>query len=679
MSPNPIRKRIANLPAQPGCYLMKDAQGRVFYIGKAVHLRNRIHSYFSGQDNRPFVRFLDELLVDIDTIVVRNEVEALLLERSLIRKHKPRFNILLRDDSNYLMLRLAQPVSAVEKLPATTGCPADDQKAAAGKTAQQQSAQRLRTQYPRLEIVRSSKNDKAHYFGPYPNASALRQLVRFVNKQFQLRTCTDRVLESRLRPCLQYQMKRCPAPCCFAVPQYQQELQQVELFLNGHIQQVCQQLKKTMLQHAQQANFEQAARVRDQIAAIQTSIVDQAAVAAGSASNHDVFAVARSGPALVIAQLLVRGGQLLGSRNHLFDNQEFPTAELLASFLPQLYENSTPQQLPQQIVLDTALANDDNKALMQHLTQRKGKRVRLWQPQRGHAKKLLLIAHKNAHAALQAQLKQQDINLKCLQSLQQRLGLASVPKRMECFDVSLLQGSDAMASCVCFIDGVASKKHYRLFRIKTVAGIDDYAMLREALLRRLKKGIVAADLPNLLLVDGGKGQLAVALAVCKDLGIAVGKKHLYVAGIAKARQLADARNTSAHPTKHNQQQHSATNHNKLFGSQQQEIHKSPERLFVPGVKDPLILRPHTQERYLIERIRNEAHRFAITAHRHARKQRTLTSALDHIPGIGATRKKLLLRTLGSVQAIQNSDPNTLADIPGIGPALAEQIVRALRG
>ncbi|MEM7589612.1 MAG: excinuclease ABC subunit UvrC [Myxococcota bacterium] len=507
-----------------------------------------------------------------------------------------------------------------------------------------------------ISSVRSTKPDKAHYFGPYPNASALRQLVRFVNKHFQLRTCTDRVLESRARPCLQYQMKRCPAPCCYEVPQYQQELQQVQLFLSGNVQQVCRQLKKTMWQHSQQGNFEQAARVRDQIAAIKASIVDQAAVAAGSSSNQDVFAVMRSGPMLVISQLLVRGGHLLGSCNHTFDNQEFPTSELLASFLTQLYENNSPTQLPQQILLDVPLT-DEGKALSQHLTQRKGKRVRLWQPRRGHAKKLLLIAHKNAHVCLETQLKQQNINLKCLQSLQKRLGLACLPKRMECFDVSLFQGSDAMASCVCFIDGVPSKKQYRLFRIKTVEGTDDYAMLREALLRRLKKGIEAADLPNLLLVDGGKGQLGVALAACKDLGIRVGKKQLYVAGIAKARSVNGSRGHATPADK---------------------IHKTDERLFVPGVKDPIVLRHHTLERYLVERIRDEAHRFAITAHRAARKRRTLTSALDNIPGVGEARKRLLLRTLGSVQAIKQTDEKTLASISGIGPALAKEIVQALQ-
>ncbi|MEM7494979.1 MAG: helix-hairpin-helix domain-containing protein, partial [Myxococcota bacterium] len=474
-----------------------------------------------------------------------------------------------------------------------------------------------------------------------------------------------------------------------------------------------------------------------------------------------------------IAQLTVRGGHPVGTTNHSFSGQEFPTPELLASFLTQRYAATSPNQLPDDIILGVDLGQDA-ATLAQHLSERRGKRVRVRVPIRGQAVKLLQICQKNADCALQSRLKQQDLARDCLERLRALLGLANIPRRIECFDVSLFQGSDPMASQVCFVDGIPAKARYRLFHVKTVQGMDDYAMLHEVLLRRLKRGLRDDDLPDLLLVDGGKGQLGVALAACKDLGITADKRGFYVAGIAKARLLRgsaakgageservewsrgdpvvqerrDAMNRVATDGEHAtlsflRKQESrkkpekrdvadfveipgvypcenggendkdgdvphgeipafAGMTKKSFARQDDKsnssatsangdsnrpdgtgvntedlIKRSPERLFIPGVKDPIVLRSHTPERYLVERIRDEAHRFAITAHRAKRKRRTLRSALDTIPGVGPARRRLLLKHLGSLAAVRQASTAALGQVPGIGPELAKQIQQAL--
>ena len=518
-------------PELPGCYLMRDKAGKVFYVGKAINLRSRIRSYFSGQDTRAFVSWLDQILDRIDVTVVRNNTEALLLERSLIQQYKPKYNILLRDDKNFISLRLAKP--------SLTG--------------------KLHERFPRLEIIRKPKADKARYFGPYPSATKLRETVHQIDKYFKLRTCSDKMINNRSRPCVQYQIGRCLAPCVFEVPNYEQELENIALFLKGQTGEIKKRLEKNMWQAVQEENFEHAAQIRDQIQAVSDSTEKQAAYTLAKKTNEDIYGVARQAGYLEIVRLPVRLGRVLEAEHYAFENQEFPTGELLSGFVSQFYAILPEVEHPNQIILP----GPPHK--------------------RGQLKKLLDIAAQNAEHALQERLKRLESHQDALKALQDCVGLADLPRVIECFDISLFQGTDSVGSQVCFVEGMPDKSRYRKYNIKTVEGTDDYASIREVLMRRLPKG----NLPDLLLVDGGKGQLSVAMAVIKDLGL-----KLAVAGIAK----------------------------------------DPERLFLPNVKNPIVLKEHTKERYLLERIRDEAHRFAITSHRAKRSKRILSHPFNKTSG-----------------------------------------------
>ncbi len=608
-----LLERTRNLPQEPGCYLMKDKRGKIFYIGKAINLRARVRSYFSGSDDRPFVGWLSRMLTDIETIVVRNDKEALLLEQTLIKQHQPKFNIQLKDDKNYLLLRL--------------------------DTRQTPPHARLHKRYPKLEIVREAKNDGARYFGPYPQASQARAMVRLIDKHFQLRTCNDHVIDNRAKPCIQYQIGRCPAPCVYPVPDYQEEVKNVVHFLSGQTNELERRLTFAMWQASKDENFERAARLRDQYQAIKTSLESQSVQLVGRHLNHDVIAASRAGSLLVIVRLVAQKGRVLGSNNYFFDHQEFPTEELVASFLTQLYTKLDAKNLPDEVLTRVAL---EDAMLPMHVRK----------PTRGKLKALVEIAQKNADIALANKLKQVETQRSALEQLRKTLDLEKVPTTIECFDVSLFQGTDAVASQVCFKDGEPDKSRYRRYKIKTVTGTDDFAMMYEVVSRRLKRGLEAKDLPDLILVDGGKGQLSMALAACKDAGIPVSKSTLYVAGIAKAR-LKTPLPLSDDPT------------------------HTDERLFIPGVKDPIILRKHTSERYLVERIRDEAHRFAITFHRERRKKRTLTSVLDHVLGLGPKGKALLLEHFGTAKSVSEASLEDIAKVPGIGEKRAEQIHLAL--
>ncbi|MFZ9889372.1 MAG: excinuclease ABC subunit UvrC, partial [Myxococcota bacterium] len=621
---------------EPGCYLMKDRSGEIFYIGKALNLRARVRSYFSGSDTRQFVAWLDELLHELDFIVVRSEKEALLLERTLVRQHKPRFNVLLQDDKNFIHLRLD-----------TRSRPNDAPK---------------RQRYARLSVVRGPSDDGAKYFGPYHSATSVRSTLRLVNRYFQLRTCSDAVLENRVRPCLQHQIGRCPAPCVYEVPDYNSLVAEAALFLQGNGTELAQRLEAKMWHAAESEDFELAARLRDQVEAVKTSLDRQVVTDVGRRRDQDVVAAARRGPLLEVVRVVVRNGGMRGTDHFSFEDQEFPTEELVSSFLGQMYADMDAEQLPDEILVGLEL-EDDAVTLGQALSERAGRRVDVKRPQRGALRSLVDIAAKNAEVALADRLRRSETRTQGLEKLQARLGMPSVPRVIECFDISLFQGTDAVASQVCFVDGMAQKARYRRYHIKTVEGTDDFAMLYEALTRRLTRAKAGDGFPDLLLVDGGKGQLNVALAVCRDLGIAVGGGGMYVAGIAKARNLDDAKAARFAAE--------GTVPGELIEGT--EIQRSPERLFVPGAKDPLVLRPHTAERYLVEQIRDEAHRFAITGHRQRRKKRTLTSSLDEIPGIGPRKRAVLLKTFGSAKAVRAASLEELARTSGIGDALAKKL------
>jgi excinuclease ABC subunit C len=657
-----IAERIRGLPTEPGCYLMKDRAGVIFYVGKAIDLRSRVRSYFSGSDTRAFVDWLDDLLFELDIIVVRNEKEALLLERTLVRQHQPRFNVQLRDDKNFIHLRLATK-------PRTS--PTDAR----------------RHRYPRVEVVRGPRDEHpgVRLFGPYHSATAARATLRVLNRHFQLRTCRDAVIDNRARPCLQFQIGRCPAPCVYEVPHYPDALHDAALFLSGRRSELADRLRARMIEAADKEEFEVAARLRDQLDAVGVALDDQAVNDVEGRKNQDIWGVDRKGALLVLARVVVRAGRVQGVETYDFDRAEFPTEELVASWLGQLYDDVDVESIPDEILLALPLG-DAGAGLADVVSERRGRKVDLRTPQRGLGGKLVEIAAKNATTTMNDKLRKLEVRETGLRALQERLGLSSLPRVIECFDISLFQGTDAVASQVCFVDGAPDKARYRKMNIRTVSGTDDFAMQYEAIARRLRRGVQAGDLPDLIIVDGGKGQLNVAIAACRDCGVHIdnavgaapapaGAPHVALASVAKARSFTTG--GAGRNGKKGRARPQTPREEALGVDGEDELQASPERLFLPGAKDPLVLRPHTADRFLVEQLRDEAHRFAITSHRGKRKKRTLRSVLDEITGVGPTKRKALLAAFGSAQGVADADVDAIAAVKGIGPALAQRLKEAL--
>ncbi len=602
------------IPTQPGVYLMKDRAGRVVYVGKAINLRNRVRQYFRpGADSRFFVAagLLGRVLHDIETVVVENEKEALLLENHLIKKHQPRFNVNLRDDKQYLVLRI------------------DTKKA-----------------YPRVEVVRNMKDDGARYFGPYHSATSARETLRTLNRHFQLRTCTDHVLATRKRPCLQYQIKRCPGPCVYPVDEreYTEQVEDVSMFLAGKNKELVTRLRGRMKSMSEAEEFEAAAQARDSLWAVETALSAQNVVQ-DQFIDQDVFGMWREGTVVELVVMFIRRGKLVGRRSVRQADQEFPDAEVMASFVQQYYATGT--LVPDEVIVPFEIENPT--LIADWLTAQRGKKVVLRAPQRGTRVRLVELAAKNAAAQAVAR-KNRDADARAaLEKLQARLGLSRLPRRIECFDVAHIQGDQTVASRVVFEDGVPANSLYRKFVVRDATN-DDFASMYEVIKRRFKRAREndgsAWAMPDLLVIDGGKGQLGSALAALRDLGIE--RKELDVAGLAKERE--DAAGESL-----------------------------PDRVFMRDAKDAVRLRANTAELFLLARIRDEAHRFANTFHRSRRKKRTLRSALDDIPGIGAVRRRALLRHFGSVKAIRAATIDELAAAPNMTRKAAESVAAHLGG
>jgi excinuclease ABC subunit C len=602
-----LQEKLERLPTEPGVYLMKDAKGEVIYVGKAVNLRSRVKSYFGrSSDTRAFIPFLESVLRDVETVVVSNEKEALLLENELIKRHQPRFNVLLKDDKNFICLRLDP-----------TG------------------------EWPRLEVVRRFKRDGAMYFGPYASASSIRETLRIINRYFQLRTCSDHVLHHRRRPCLLHQIGRCPAPCVYDVSreEYAQSVQEVALFLEGRGRELVDLLSFRMKAAAEGLRFEQAARLRDQLLAIERSLERQK-IATTEPIDQDVFGYHREADRLVVYVLYVRQGRLNGGQAFPFTGQEFPDQELVASFVNLYYDQDN--VLPDEVLLPLR-PEDGVQTLQELLTERRGRRVRVLVPQRGEKLRLVEMSAANARQALLDQRRSKDELEAVLERLRDRLHLAAVPRRMECFDISHFQGASIVASQVAMTEGELDRSRYRRFRIKSVQSQDDFASMHEVVIRRLKRGMAAGDLPDLLVLDGGKGQLASARAAMRDLGV-----QLDAVGLAKSRDLeAD--------------------------DQAEATARSPERVFLPDRKDPVVLPQNSPELFLLVRLRDEAHRFAITYQQKLMRRRNFRSVLEDIPGVGEGRKKALLRAFGSLKRIREASIEELASEAGVGTTLAERI------
>lgn len=605
---------IDRIPTDPGCYLMKAADGEIIYVGKATNLRSRVRQYFGAtSDTRFFVQILDRFLDDIDVILTSTAKEALILENELIKRHQPRFNVELKDDKNFLHLRIDDSVA-----------------------------------WPKIDVVRRPRKDSARYFGPYHSASKIRQTLKLVEKHFQLRNCDDLSFKNRSRPCLQYQIKRCPGPCVHPVDpaQYQAQVKLVSMFLQGQSAELVKTLEERMWTAAEQMDYELAARYRDQVRAVRGSLEDQQ-VAGMREIDRDVWGTYREGGMLQLAVLLIRRGRMIGSRAFVFEQQGVPDEELISTVLNLFYHGGNP--VPDEVLISAAPHEID--ALAERLCELKGRKVALRVPQRGSGRKLMEMADRNAeHAFFQAR-QSEAVRDGGLVRLKKRLRLANLPYRIECYDISIFQGENAVASQVVFQGGLPHKKAYRHYKIRTVEGTDDFAMMREVLTRRLSRGLEEADLPDLIVIDGGKGQLGVAVAVMEDLGV----EGVDLVGLAKARVVAG--------------EHDAEGANL----------RTSERVFVPGVREPIVLRPHTDEFFVLTHLRDEAHRFAITYHRKLRKKSRLTSDLDNIIGVGPARRTALLRAFGSMKRLRAASIEAIAGVDGVGEKLAETIHRALQG
>ena len=660
-----LEAKIESLPKTPGVYLFKDKAGTVVYVGKAKSLRSRVHSYFqeSGSDSRYFIPILRRIVRDLETVVTESEKEAAVLENELIKQHQPRFNVKLRDDKDFLCLRL------------------DTNKP-----------------WPRIETVRRPSPDGARYFGPYHSATSARRTLHLVNKHFQLRTCSDAELASRRRPCLQYQIKRCPAPCVIDIDKawYGEQVRSVALFLEGRHDELSGELTQRMRDASRDMEFELAAIYRDQLRAVEAVREGQRVVAMKDV-DQDVIGLYREGSLVEILVLEVRAGRVTDTVSFSLRAVELPDDEVLAGFLNQYYagQERLAAVIPDEILV--SILPDGAEGVAEWLGEIRGKKVLIFVPQRGSKVDLLAMATENAaHSFREKQRGGDDIESR-LEELRDRLRLPSLPHRIECCDISHLGGGDTVGSIVSLLDGQLDKKHYRSFKVKTVSDGDDYAAMYEVLGRRFRRGrtarieaaaaqavavaaevvAVAAeavavteadganedadadldevpvavpesdrdpvteektttksgqewDLPDLFVVDGGRGQLNVALQAARDLGL----HDLPIVGLAKERETVSGE-------------------------------KMVDRVYLPGQKNGIPLRSTSSALFFLSRARDEAHRFANHMRKKLGKARRLRSDIDDVPGIGVEVKKALLRELGSMVGIREATDAQILAVTGV--------------
>jgi excinuclease ABC subunit C len=607
-----LEDKLALLPSQPGVYLMKNGAGTVLYVGKAKNLRSRVRSYFrrSG-DGRYRMQFLIPNVEDIDFLVTDTEKEALILENTLIKEHKPRFNVNFRDDKSYVNLRLDP-----------------------------------RERYPRLTVVRRPGRDGALYFGPYASSQSVRETLRTLSRIFPLRLCTDHVFNARTRPCLYHQIHRCSAPC---VPghvtddDYRAIVEQTALFLRGRDEELLKMLYGQVHEASQSLRFEEAGRVYRRIRAIERTIERQKVTSAQD-RDQDVFGFFREADEVEIQRLTIRGGKLLGGKSDLFTGQVSSDAEILESYVNQYYAEG--HDIPEEVLLPFDL--EGREGLADLLSERRGKRVGVLVPERGEKRGLVAMADKNAELSFRARREREHSQQAILQQVQERLHLRNLPRRIECFDMSNIQGTNPVGSMVVFTDGEPDKARYRKFQVKTVAGPDDFASMYEVLSRRYTRALEEDDLPDLIMVDGGKGQLNIAQAVLWELGI----EGPDLISIAKSRLKPERGGEGKRRT--------------------------DERFFLPGRKNPVIFPAQSPALFLLQRVRDEAHRFAVTYHKARRAKAAVHSALDDIAGVGPKRRRALLRHFGSVKAIAEASPEAIQAAGMVSRQLAETILQAVQ-
>ncbi|MFN8527615.1 MAG: excinuclease ABC subunit UvrC [Anaerolineae bacterium] len=619
-----IKTILKNLPLKPGVYLMKDAQGTIIYVGKAKKLRNRVRSYFnSSAESSPKTLQLRQRIVDIDFIVEENEIKALILEETLIKRHKPRYNISLKDDKRYPYIKITWNVP-----------------------------------FPKVETTRRIDNDGGRYFGPYVAMWAVQNTLQTLRKAFPYLTCDREITGKDPRACLFHDLKLCNAPCIGAVnqEQYRAMIQDFMDVLQGKSETVVQRLTDEMEQAAENLDFERAAAIRDQLKAIEYITRQHKAVSADFA-DRDVIALARDNGEAVVQILFIRNGKLIGSDARPLDGTEGETdPEILEGFIKRFYGHAS--EIPEEIVIQQNI--EETRIIERWLKdKRSGKRVTITVPQRGNKRDLIDIAEENAKEALnmfRAQWEADTLKQEgALAELQEALQLPRIPNRIECYDISTTQGTAIVASRVVFVQGVPKKGEYRRFNIRTVthAGPDDFQSMREALTRRMNRWKTTNEepaistpgkedpdetwriLPDLMMIDGGKGQLGIAVEVLAEFGLT---DRVPVVSLAKQF----------------------------------------EEIFVPGRSESIILPRRSQALYLVQRVRDEAHRFAITSHRAKRQKLGMVSQLESVPGVGPSKRKALLKAFGnSISAIREASVEQLATVPGINRKLAELIKETL--
>jgi excinuclease ABC subunit C len=613
--------QLKSMPARPGVYIFKNAKGVILYVGKAASLRNRVRSYFgSAHAFEPKVRRLVDQIEDIEFILTGSAQEALLLEATLVKRHQPFFNVRLKDDKHYPYLKID-----------------------------------LKEEWPRVEITRRIHSDGARYFGPFASAGSVRRTLDLVKKLFPWRSCTKEITGKDARPCLEYYIHRCVGPCASLCTkdEYDTVIAQTIMFLEGRSADIVRDLRSDMQAASEAMEYERAARLRDQIRSIDRT-TERQVMEVRDRTDMDAFGLAREDQEAYVQVFFVRKGLIVGRDIFQLDGAAGETdEEVLRSFVEQFYESAP--YVPARVLLPVAI--DDADLISAWLTERRGKNAAVMVPARGEKKALVQRATENARESLrQARARwMADRSSKdaALLQLQEELELASLPRRIECYDISTIQGTSAVGSMVVFEDGNPKRSEYRRFRIKGVAGQNDFAMMQEVLRRRFwrfrsseAQAQAGAEhpagreydesfgaIPDLVIVDGGKGQVSVAHDAMRNLGVG----QIPLAGLAKRF----------------------------------------EELYVKDVSEPVVLDRTSQALYLVQRIRDEAHRFAITYHRDVRKKTGLRSALDEIPGVGPRRKKALLRKFGSLKAIKEATVEEIASTPGFTRTVAEKVVNGL--
>lgn len=599
------KEHIQRLPTLPGVYLMKDSSGQVLYVGKADNLRSRVGSYLRPTgDNRPQIPRLRARVDSVDFLVTDTGKEALILENNLIKKHRPRYNVYFRDDKTYLSIRID-----------------------------------LRVPFPRPVLVRRVKADGALYFGPYVAGYSLKQTLRFLQKIFPYRICSDNVFRCRSRPCLYHQIGRCPAPCRGKISpeEYREIIDNLILFLQGRAGELLRDLRRRLKAEAGELRYEAAARTRDRIQAIEQTLEKQK-INRVDPRDRDVIALESSPDGSVFQVLSIRRGRMQDGRNFFFDSLFPDPVSALEIFLLQFYEGANLP--PDEIILPFTPASAE--VLQEILRERKNGPVALTVPRRGMKRGWLELAKKNAQVALAQRIAVPGPR-EILETLREKLGLRRRPEVIEVFDISNFGGREAVGAKAVFRGGEKSPADYRRYRIRLKETPDDYAMLAEVLGRRLKRAAADGSWPDLIVVDGGKGQLNAALRVREELGAG----YPDVVALAEEKRLSSSRTVR-------------------------------DRVFIPGRKNPVNLRPGSPALLLLCRARDEAHRFAVTYHRKLRREKSLSSPLDRVAGIGPVLRQRLLERFESVAGIRAATVKELAEVKGISRRLGEKIIADLK-